>query len=146
MASAQTPELLERGAVFCFKVEPTMITLNRQSVRGWWREYRAMLSFLALMLVFRASWADWVVVPTGSMNPTIVEGDRVLIDKHAFGMRLPFTHVRLTDGGNPMRGDIVVFGNGSFTGKARHRRTGRRRVPGWGSIDHQWRSRTVLGR
>ena len=54
----------------------TLIT--RLSLHRLWREYRGLAVCLALMLVFRASWADWVVVPTGSMNPTIVEGDRVL--------------------------------------------------------------------
>jgi len=83
--------------------------ISRHSLRRVWREYRGLTLFLALMLVFRASWADWVVVPTGSMNPTIVEGDRVFIDKRAFGMRVPFTHLRLTEGGDPVRGDIVVF-------------------------------------
>ena len=48
-------------------------------------------------------------VPTGSMNPTIVEGDRILVNKHVFGLRLPWTLVRLTDGRDPQRGEIVVF-------------------------------------
>jgi signal peptidase I len=43
------------------------------------------------------------------MNPTILEGDRVLVDKHAFGLRVPFTLVHLTYGDDPVRGDIVVF-------------------------------------
>jgi signal peptidase I len=74
-----------------------------------WREYRATLLFLLLMLCFRSAWADWVTVPSGSMNPTILEGDRLLVDKHVFGLRLPFTHVHLTQGVDPARGDIVVF-------------------------------------
>jgi len=74
-----------------------------------WREYRSTLLFLVLMLGFRSAWADWVTVPTGSMNPTILEGDRVLVDKHVFGLRIPFTHVHLTQGADPVRGDIVVF-------------------------------------
>jgi len=74
-----------------------------------WREQRAILLFLALMLGFRSAWADWVTVPTGSMNPTILEGDRVLVDKHRFGLRVPFTSFRLTSGADPARGDIVVF-------------------------------------
>jgi hypothetical protein len=44
--------------------------------------------FLPLMLGFRSAWADWVTVPTGSMNPTILEGDRLLVDKHVFGLRI----------------------------------------------------------
>jgi signal peptidase I len=74
-----------------------------------WREYRATLLFLLLMLMFRSAWADWMTVPTGSMNPTIVEGDRILVDKHVFGLRLPWTLARITDGRDPHRGEIVVF-------------------------------------
>jgi signal peptidase I len=48
-------------------------------------------------------------VPTGSMNPTIVEGDRILVNKQAYGLRIPFTTVRLTHGADPQRGDIVIF-------------------------------------
>jgi signal peptidase I len=74
-----------------------------------WREYRTALLFLVLMLCFRSAWADWVTVPTGSMNPTVLEGDRLLVDKHVFGLRIPFTLTHLTAGQNPVRGDIVVF-------------------------------------
>jgi signal peptidase I len=74
-----------------------------------WREYRTPLLFLGLMLCFRSAWADWVTVPTGSMNPTVLEGDRLLINKHVFGLRIPFTLTHLTAGEDPARGDIVVF-------------------------------------
>jgi signal peptidase I len=80
-----------------------------EKLRRWWRAYRSTVLFLCLMLGFRSAWADWVTVPTGSMNPTILEGDRVLVDKHVFGLRIPFTRVHLTAGENPARGDIVVF-------------------------------------
>src|SRR5687768_12346647 len=78
-------------------------------VNRFWREYRATLLFLLLMLMFRSAWADWMTVPTGSMNPTILEGDRILVDKHVFGWRLPWTLARLTGGRDPQRGEIVVF-------------------------------------
>ena len=74
-----------------------------------WREYRGLLLFVLLMCCFRSAWADWVYVPTGSMNPTILEGDRLLIDKHVYGLRVPFSLIHLTRGDNPHRGDIVVF-------------------------------------
>lgn len=73
------------------------------------REYRGLAAFLILMLGFRSAWADWVYVPSGSMNPTILEGDRVLVDKHAYGLRVPWTLVHLTPGQDPTRGDIIVF-------------------------------------
>ena len=83
--------------------------LHSVTKRNNWRDYRTLALFLVLMLSFRSAWADWVTVPTGSMNPTIVEGDRVLVDKHTFGLRVPFTLVHLTAGTDPQRGDIVVF-------------------------------------
>jgi signal peptidase I len=77
--------------------------------RKAWREYRNFAIFALLLLTFRSAWADWVHVPTGSMNPTILEGDRLLVDKHVYGVRIPWTLVRLTSGRDPMRGEIVVF-------------------------------------
>lgn len=84
-------------------------TIARKTPREWWREYRSTALFLFFMLMFRSAWADWVSVPTGSMNPTIVEGDRLLVDKHVYGVRVPWTLVRLTNGRDPQRGEIVVF-------------------------------------
>ncbi len=82
-----------------------------KNTRPWrlWREYRTAFLFLLLMLCFRSAWADWVTVPTGSMNPTVLEGDRLLVDKHVFGLRIPFTLTHITAGQTPARGDIVVF-------------------------------------
>ena len=70
---------------------------------------RSLLVFFGLMMVFRSALADWMLVPTGSMNPTIVEGDRILVNKAAYGLRVPFTTFRLTEGADPQRGDIVIF-------------------------------------
>jgi len=70
---------------------------------------KTLLVFFALMLVFRSAVADWMYVPSGSMNPTIVEGDRILVDKAAYGLRVPFTTTRVTHGGDPQRGDIAIF-------------------------------------
>ena len=70
---------------------------------------RSLLVFFGLMMVFRSALADWMLVPTGSMNPTIVEGDRILVNKAAYGLRVPFTTFRLTEGTDPQRGDIAIF-------------------------------------
>jgi signal peptidase I len=80
-----------------------------QLLKSFWSEYRSLLVFIALMLVFRSTLADWNDVPTGSMNPTIVEGDRILINKMAYDLRLPFTTYSLVKLDDPQRGDIVVF-------------------------------------
>ncbi|MBS0555885.1 MAG: signal peptidase I [Proteobacteria bacterium] len=72
-------------------------------------EYRSLLIFFGFMLVFRSAVADWMYVPSGSMNPTLIEGDRIVVDKDAYGLRIPFTTMRLTQGADPQRGDIVIF-------------------------------------
>jgi len=81
----------------------------RQRVTRLVAANKSLLIFFGLMLVFRSAVADWMVVPSGSMNPTIVEGDRILVDKAAYGLRIPFTTVRVTQGNDPQRGDIVIF-------------------------------------
>jgi signal peptidase I len=63
---------------------------------------------LALVLSARVALADWQVVPTGSMEPTVRVGDYLLINKLAYGPRLPFTNTALSIGA-PQRGDVVVF-------------------------------------
>ena len=88
-------------------LKPTSIKQTR--VWALWRQHRSLLIFLGLMLCFRSAWADWVTVPTGSMNPTVLEGDRLLIDKHVYGLRIPFTLTHITSGHDPARGEIVVF-------------------------------------
>jgi signal peptidase I len=87
----------------------THSTEARTKAKRFWREYRGTLFFLFTMLMFRSAWADWMTVPTGSMNPTLIEGDRILVDKHVFGLRVPWTLARLTEGRDPRRGEIVVF-------------------------------------
>ncbi|TKC90081.1 signal peptidase I [Trinickia terrae] len=74
-----------------------------------WRDNKNLIAFLFLMVLFRSAIADWNVVPTGSMLPTIREGDRILVDKMAYDLRIPFTHVALAHLGDPQRGDIVTI-------------------------------------
>ncbi len=74
-----------------------------------WRESRGLLLFIVLMVAFRSAIADWNDVPSGSMQPTIVEGDRVYVDKLAYELRVPLTQLALVVRGAPERGDIVVF-------------------------------------
>ena len=74
-----------------------------------WREYRGFALFIFLMIVFRSALADWNVVPTGSMKPTILEGDRILVNKLAYDFKIPLTHISVYKFADPKRGDIVIF-------------------------------------
>lgn len=74
-----------------------------------WREWRGFVVFIAVMLIFRSAIADWNQVPSGSMVPSIYIGDRIVVDKLAYDLRVPFTQVSIIRWGQPMRGDVVTF-------------------------------------
>lgn len=75
-----------------------------------WREWRFILGFLVFFLVpLKSSLADWNWVPTGSMNPNILEGDLVYVNKLAYDLRFPLTRFRLHQWDDPARGDVVVL-------------------------------------
>jgi signal peptidase I len=82
----------------------------RERVLTFWREW--LRSFLVVAIVlgcFRSAVADWNDVPSGSMRPTILEGDRILVDHTAYDLRVPFVGWRLLTRREPARGEIVVF-------------------------------------
>ena len=74
--------------------------------KGW-----GVSIFIALVIAtsFRSVIADWYVIPTGSMKPTIVEGDRVFVNKLAYDLKVPYTTWHIAEWGAPQRGAIVVF-------------------------------------
>ncbi len=69
-------------------------------------EIRVFLAMLLVVSSLRSALADWNDVPTGSMKPTIEEGDRVVVNKLAYDLKIPFTTVELLKWGDPQRGDI----------------------------------------
>lgn len=82
--------------------------------RNWfhwlWREWLKPLLIAAIVVgTMRSALADWNDVPTGSMKPTIIEGDRVVVNKLAYDLKIPFTRLRVAEWATPKRGDIVVF-------------------------------------
>lgn len=82
---------------------------NESGWRLFLLEWRGFFIFLAAMLIFRSILADWNHVPSGSMRPNILIGDRVVVNKLAFDLRVPFTFIRLAHLGDPVRGDIITF-------------------------------------
>lgn len=77
--------------------------------RAFWDWLRPLVLLLVALLSFRSAVADWNDVPTGSMKPTILEGDRVFVNKIAYDLKVPFTTWRLMEWANPDRGDVVVL-------------------------------------
>jgi signal peptidase I len=78
-------------------------------MKSWLRENRGFLVFVLCFGVFRTAIADWNPIPSGSMRPTILEGDVVLVNRLAYDLKLPLTDVSVQRLGEPKRGDIVTF-------------------------------------
>jgi signal peptidase I len=68
-----------------------------------------LLAFVIALAAARSSLADHYHVPTGSMIPTVAIGDHVLVNKLAYGLRVPFAGRSLVDFSGPGRGDVVVL-------------------------------------
>lgn len=82
----------------------------RSRLRHYLRtDVRPLLITALVLFAARSSLADWNDVPSGSMNPTIIEGDRIFVNKLAYDLKVPFTTWHLAQWSNPQRGDIVVF-------------------------------------
>lgn len=78
-------------------------------VRAFGRELPSFLVMIAVVFAARSSLADHYTVPSGSMEFTLMPGDRIVVSKLAYGFRLPFTDVRLTSGPGIQRGEVVIF-------------------------------------
>ncbi|SAL50494.1 signal peptidase I [Caballeronia turbans] len=76
----------------------------------WWLEYTA--SFFPVILavfVVRSFIVEPFKIPSGSMVPTLLVGDFILVNKYEYGLRMPITNAKLTNGSPLKRGDVVVF-------------------------------------
>jgi signal peptidase I len=79
-------------------------------MKKFWAEWiKPLLVVVILTGAFRSAIADWYIVPTGSMKPTIMEGDRVFVNKLAYDLRVPFTELQISHFNDPQRGDVVVL-------------------------------------
>ncbi len=83
---------------------------GEQAHEPWYVEYsRAFFPVLLIVLLLRSFVAEPFRIPSGSMMPNLLVGDFILVDKFAYGLRLPLIHAQLLPVGNPRRGNVVVF-------------------------------------
>jgi len=75
-----------------------------------WRQWiRPIAPVVLIVMTFRGAVADWNDVPTPSMYPTIEVGDRIFVNKLAYGLRIPLTNTWLAMWSEPQRGEISVL-------------------------------------
>lgn len=82
----------------------------KHKIALFWRGWGVSIVIAVLVATsFKSAIADWNDVPTGSMIPTILIGDRVFVNKLAYDLKIPYTTWHLATWSAPQRGDIVVF-------------------------------------
>src|SRR5262249_55915996 len=78
-------------------------------MKNWLRENRGFVVFLLCFGFFRTAIADYNPIPSGSMRPTLLEGDVVLVNRLAYDAKIPLTDISLARLAEPQRGDVVTF-------------------------------------
>ena len=91
------------------KKKPELKPFPTRALLYWKKEIRPLLILALVLFSIRSSLADWNDVPSGSMRPTIIEGDRIWVNKLAYDLKVPFTTWHIAEWSNPQRGDIAVF-------------------------------------
>src|SRR4051812_6068472 len=82
---------------------------KRKLIHYWRRQIRPILALVLSFTALRSTVADWNDVPSGSMHPTIFTGDRIFVNKLAYGLKVPFTTLHLATWSGPQPGEIAVF-------------------------------------
>jgi signal peptidase I len=90
-------------------VQRGMTEPQRSRFRRIAREVVRIAAFALVLMSARSTLADHYTVPSGSMEPTIETGDRIFVNKAAYGLRVPFTDAYVTRFDGPALGDVVVL-------------------------------------
>ena len=98
------------GLVWLFDKYFLRIRRSNQAKQPWWIEY-SISFFPVILIVFllRSFLVEPFKIPSGSMIPTLLIGDFILVNKYAYGIRLPVLNVKVLELDSPRRGDVMVF-------------------------------------
>ena len=83
---------------------------HRILMQPWWLDWTAGLFPVIISVFFLRSFLfEPFKIPSGSMIPTLMVGDLILVNKFHYGLRVPVLNTKITDGTAPQRGDVMVF-------------------------------------
>jgi len=86
------------------------VARNRILAQPWWLDWTAGLFPVIISVFFLRSFLfEPFKIPSGSMIPTLLVGDLILVNKFHYGLRLPVVNTKITEGTSPQRGDVMVF-------------------------------------
>jgi signal peptidase I len=83
-----------------------MSTRKKSAIRDW---TESIIVAFILAMIIRTFVIQAFKIPTGSMRPSLLEGDLILVNKFIYGAKIPFTNLRLPKIRAPKRGDVIVF-------------------------------------
>ena len=87
----------------------SIVSINNSILRNIREFSSSVFPILLAVLLIRSFFIEPYKIPSGSMIPTLMIGDFILVDKNIYGYKLPLTDITLIDNEDPQRGDVVVF-------------------------------------
>ncbi len=76
----------------------------------WWIEYpKSFFPVILIVFLLRSFLVEPFKIPSGSMLPTLLVGDFILVNKFTYGIRIPVVNVKVLDVNGPQRGEVMVF-------------------------------------
>ena len=87
----------------------SIVSINYSILRNIREFSSSVFPILLAVLLIRSFFIEPYKIPSGSMIPTLMIGDFILVDKNIYGYKLPLTDITLIDNEDPQRGDVVVF-------------------------------------
>ena len=102
--------LVVTGAIWLLDKRFLRKKRQQDEKQPWWVEY-SISFFPVILIVFllRSFLVEPFKIPSGSMIPTLLIGDFILVNKYTYGVRLPVVNIKLAGVGSPQRGDVMVF-------------------------------------
>lgn len=82
---------------------------NKMNMKKIKSELKSLVVIMFFVFAFKSSFICNYTVPTGSMIPTIAVGDKLVVNKMAYDLRVPFTKIKLFEYSKPARGEVIVF-------------------------------------
>lgn len=109
-AAAQRRSELERMGIAKTDDDNAREAEGRLLAQPWWLDWTAgLFPVICAVFLLRSFLFEPFKIPSGSMIPTLMVGDLILVNKYTYGLRLPVFNTRLTQGNAPQRGDVMVF-------------------------------------
>lgn len=102
--------LVATGAVWLLDAAWLRRRRGPDQAEPWWIEYpKSFFPVILAVFLLRSFLAEPFKIPSGSMLPTLLVGDFILVNKFTYGIRLPVVNVKVADVNHPRRGDVMVF-------------------------------------